>query len=285
MAERPVRTVFITGASTGIGRATALWLAARGFRVFGSVRKAADGEALNAAGGASEHAIVPIVMDVTDVASIARAVREIEGALDGAPLGALVNNAGVGAGGPLESIDDASMRWIFEVNVFGLHNVTRAFMPLLRRGPGRVVHVGSVSGRVAMSFTGPYAASKFAVEALGEALRAEVARDGMRVSIIEPGAVQSEIWDKTLESTERVIADLPADQASHYAARLEERLEKMRTLSVKAVPANQVAKAVEKALTARWPKLRYSVGPDAKMAILMKGLLPARVWTLIQKKY
>src|SRR5574341_29762 len=178
--------IVITGASTGIGEACALYLDELGYRVFAGVRRPSDGETLKAKASAR---LTPVVMDVTDVASIDRAVETVKQAVGSVGLAGLVNNAGIGVGGPLEVVPLADLRKQFEVNVIGQVAVTQAFLPLLRQGRGRIVNMGSIAGRVVMPFMGPYSASKFALEALTDAMRLEFQPWGIQVSIVEPGAI------------------------------------------------------------------------------------------------
>jgi len=239
--------VVVTGASTGIGAAIAQELAGRGFRVFGTVRRPEDGAALEGAG------VTPVRMDVTDGDSIVRARALVEQALAGAPLVALVNNAGVPAAGPLELVHLDEFRRALEVNLIGVVAVTQAFLPLLKRARGRIVNISSVSGRVAMPFMGPYAASKFALEAVSDSLRRELLPFGVDVIVVEPGSVQSRIWDK-----------VQAMDLSRYGGTPYERvLPRIRDVAVRSgaegLPADRVARAVAKALIARRPPARILV--------------------------
>src|SRR2546427_671557 len=182
--------VVVTGASSGIGAAIARDLAARGFRVFGTVRREQDGAPLEAA-----H-VVPVLMDVTDTASVARARDEVTRALAGAPLAALVNNAGIPSAGPLELVPLDQLRHVLEVNLVGAVAVTQAFLPLLKAARGRIVNISSAAGRGCLPFLGPYAASKFALEGASDSLRRELLPFGVRVIVVQPGSVQSRIWEK-----------------------------------------------------------------------------------------
>ena len=182
--------VVITGASTGIGAASARHLDRLGFRVFAGIRKSQDGERLRAQ---TSSKLTPIRFDVTDDGSIAAAADTIRAALDGDGLAGLVNNAGIAVPGPIETVPLAEARKQFEVNVLGQIAVTQAFLPLLRQGRGRIVNIGSIAGLTATPFLGLYGASKFALEALTDALRVEVRPWGINVSIIEPGAIASSI--------------------------------------------------------------------------------------------
>src|SRR5438093_1841345 len=184
------RGVVVTGASTGIGAAIARDLSGRGFRVFGTVRRAEDEAALERAG------VTAVRMDVTDPTSIARAREQVERALAGAPLEGLVNNAGIPAAGPLELFPLDELRRVLEVNLVGVLAVTQAFLPLLKASRGRIVNMSSIAGLGALPFMGPYAASKFALEAMSDSLRRELLPFGVRVIVIEPGSFKTAIWSK-----------------------------------------------------------------------------------------
>jgi NAD(P)-dependent dehydrogenase (short-subunit alcohol dehydrogenase family) len=271
-----VPTVLLTGASTGIGRATALRLAGSGWTVLAGVRKVADGEALKADGG---ERIVPIMLDVTDAAQIAAAAAEVgeRGSLD-----ALVNNAGIGFAGPLELIPIDDLRNQLEVNVLGPVALTQALLPALRRAHGRVLFISSVGGRVAMAFLAPYAASKHAIEAIGDALRVELRSSNVQVALIEPGSVATPIWDKGRAQGEnlRVPAEL-ADQYGHVPAAMRKALE---STEWRGVPPEQVAETIERALTARRMRARYLIGRDAKAMLLAKRLLPDHVFDRVVRR-
>jgi NAD(P)-dependent dehydrogenase (short-subunit alcohol dehydrogenase family) len=188
--------ILITGASTGIGEATALHLDGLGHRVFAGVRNEADGERLAAA--ARSGRLTPVHLDVTDDAGIATALDEV-GEASGGRLDGVVNNAGVALGGPLDFLPMEDFRTQMDINVTGLLAVTQAAMPLIRGASGRVVLIGSMSGRLAVPMTGAYSASKFAVEALADTLRMELSPWGLAVSLIQPGAIKTPIWDKGRE--------------------------------------------------------------------------------------
>jgi NAD(P)-dependent dehydrogenase (short-subunit alcohol dehydrogenase family) len=271
-----VAVVLITGASTGIGRATALRLARSGWTVLAGVRRTEDGAALVAAGG---ERVVPIVLDVTDAAQIAAAVERVgeQGRLD-----ALVNNAGIGFGGPLELIPIEDLRSQFEVNVLGHVAVTQAMLPALRRERGRIVFVSSIGGRVAMAFTAPYAASKHAVEAIGDALRVELRSSNVRVALVEPGSVATPIWEKSRAQGDSlsVPAEL-TDEYGHVPAAMGKVLEDTER---RGIPPEQVAETIERALTARRMKARYLIGRDAKAMLLAKRLLPDLVFDKVARR-
>ncbi len=265
--------VVITGASTGIGRACALELAGRGHRVFAGVRRREDGDALRAAGGES---VTPLSLEVTSSESIQAAVKSVEAELGDQGLLGLVNNAGISGGGPIEYLDLDDLRALFEVNFFGAVAVTRAFLPLIRRGRGRVVNMSSIGGRVASPMTGPYNASKFALEGLSDSLRVELSPWNIPVSLVEPGAIATPIWDKAGALTDQLVEALPAEGKARYEPFIGgvrwfiERGERT------AIPPERVAKAVTHALTSRRPRTRYLVGTDAHVQALLGWLLPDR---------
>ena len=243
------RGVVVTGASTGIGAAIARHLAGRGFRVFGTVRRAEDEVAL------ARDGVTPVRMDVTDTASIMRARGEVERALGTTPLIALVNNAGIPAAGPLELFPLDELRRVLEVNLIGVVAVTQAFLPLLKVSRGRIVNISSVAGRGALPFVGPYAASKFGLEAISDSLRRELLPFGVRVIVIEPGSFKTAIWSKVEAMDLRPYAGTPYESV----------LARFRRASLRgaerAPPPDKVARAVWRALKARRPPLRVMVTP------------------------
>jgi NAD(P)-dependent dehydrogenase (short-subunit alcohol dehydrogenase family) len=285
----PVPTVLITGASTGIGRATALRLAGSGWTVLAGVRRGEDGAALVAAGGAR---IVPVVLDVTDPAQIERAVARVaeltsartdaQGSSRAGGLDALVNNAGIGFGGPLELLPIDDLRSQFEVNVLGPVALTQALLPALRRAGGRIVFLSSVGGRVAMAFTAPYAASKHALEAIGDALRVELRSSNVQVALVEPGSVTTPIWNKSRAQGDglSVPAEL-TEQYGHVPAAMSKVLQDTER---RGIPPERVAQTIERALTARRMKARYLIGRDAKAMLLAKRLLPDHVFDRVARR-
>ena len=267
------RTAVVTGASSGIGRATALRLAERGWRVFAGVRDPAAAESLAAAGGA---ALTPVALDVTDPATIDTALELIRGGLDGDALHGLVNNAGVAVGGPLEAVPIEDLRRQLDVNVVGQVAVTQALLPLLRGGPGRIVFISSIGGRLSNPFVAPYSASKFAVEAIADALRVELHPFGIRVALVEPGAVATPIWDKGQREAETAEERIPAQLRELYGPGIEAVKRFARESPGRAVRPEAVAEVVEHALTADRPRTRYVVGRDAKVQLVLKKVLPDR---------
>jgi NAD(P)-dependent dehydrogenase (short-subunit alcohol dehydrogenase family) len=278
-------SALITGASTGIGEATALRLAGAGWAVLAGVRSDEDGARLVAKD--SSGRIEPIALDVTNFEQIRQAaarVSELGGGGEDSPgrLDALVNNAGIGFGGPLELLHPDDLRKQFDVNVLGQVAVTQALLPALRAARGRIVFMSSVGGRVAMAFTAPYAASKHAIEALGDALRVELASSNVQVALVEPGSVATPIWDKARETGEQV--SVPPQLQKEYGkvpAAMDKALE---DTAKRGVPAEQVAQTIERALSARRMRSRYVVGRDARAMILARGLLPDHVFDRVAKR-
>lgn len=267
-------TVLVTGASTGIGRATALRLAAAGWRVFAGVRRDADGRAL---ADASAGSLTPVALDVTDPAQIAAAADSIADAVGGAGLAGLVNNAGIARGGPVEYLPVDDWRLQFEVNLFGQVAVTQAMMPLLRDARGRIVFIGSNSGRISTPMMAPYGASKFAIEALAASMRLELRPWGMKVVVVEPGAVKTAIWEKGRALADELEAVMPADAASRYGDQIAAIRKGIETQDRAGIPADRVAAVVEKALTADRPRARYQVGIDSHVSAAASRVLPDRL--------
>jgi NAD(P)-dependent dehydrogenase (short-subunit alcohol dehydrogenase family) len=259
--------VVITGTSSGIGRATALRLDAAGFDVLAGVRRQEDGERLRSE--ASDR-LRPLIVDVTDADSIAAAARSV-GEVE---LAGLVNNAGQNSSGPIEFLPLDELRSHLEVNLVGQVAVTQAFLPAIRRGRGRIVNITSVGGRIVNPFLGSYHAAKWGLEAITAALRKELRPWGIRVVAIEPGSIDTEIWRKGTEQARELVASLPPEARELYGDRLPKALALAERLAEHSIPADRVAKAVERALTARRPRARYIVGNDARVNIRLNQVLP-----------
>jgi NAD(P)-dependent dehydrogenase (short-subunit alcohol dehydrogenase family) len=274
MPEHPTRgALLISGASTGIGRACAEHLDNLGFTVFAGVRKQSDADSLRGAGSGRTQ---PLMLDVTDGESIVSAMRSL-GEASPAGLAGLVNNAGVSAGGPLEFVAIEEWRRALEVNFIGQVAVTKAALPALRKARGRIVNMTSIGGRLASPFLGPYNASKYALEAVTDALRIELRRFGIEVAAVEPGAVATPIWEKSRATAEQVTETMPAEALQLYGAGFAAISKFISEGERLGVPPVEVARAVEHALTARRPKTRYVVGRDARMRLILTRLLPTRL--------
>lgn len=265
--------VVVTGASTGIGRATAIQLARKGFTVLAGVRREEDAASLRADGVAG---LEPIFLDVTDAGSIAAAAESVAATVGERGLAGLVNNAGIALGGPIEFLPLDELRRQFEVNLVGPVAVTQAFLPLVRKASGRIVLVSSIAGRFTNPVVGPYVASKFALEAVADALRMELAASGVAVAVIQPGAIKTAIWDKSRPYSREMMAKLPEDGRRLYGKIAAAVIDVFRRVEKKAIPPERVADAIEHALTARRPKIRYLVGFDARIQALLVWLLPDR---------
>jgi len=253
-------SVVVTGASSGIGRASARMLGRAGFRVFAGVRREADADSLRAE---NVPGMEPLRLDVTDAASIATARETVEKAVGEAGLAGLVNNAGIGIAGPLEFLPLDEMRLQLEVNVIAPLAVSQAFSPLLRRGCGRIIYVGSSSGYLAMPLVGPYCASKFALEALADSQRLELQPWGLHVALVQPGAIATPIFDKSNARADALMATLPPETERFYGPIIAAIRKGVADQVSRAKPPETVARAVLHALTAAHPRTRYKVGADA----------------------
>jgi NAD(P)-dependent dehydrogenase (short-subunit alcohol dehydrogenase family) len=278
MAASTARGVLVTGASTGIGRATALQLAAAGFHVFAGIRKPEDGEALERdASGTLE----PVSLDITDAGHIEAAAERVEKAIEselsGAGLAGLVNNAGVAVPAPLEVQPINDFRRQLEVNLTGQLAVTQAFLPLLRKATGRLVFVSSVGGRVALPFTGAYHASQFGLEAIGDTLRRELRPWGIEVSLVEPGAVATPMWEKGERDADDVIAGFSEEATALYGKQIELYRPVVRKTAASGVEPERVAEAIVEAITAAKPKTRYVIGREAKIQARVARFVPDRL--------
>ncbi len=294
-------TVVITGCSSGIGFHCAVDLANHGWRVLAAVRRAEDGDKLAAAAGPS---LLPLMLDVTDPTSIADAAQAVQAALGVARLDGLVNNAGVLFAGPLESIEMAQLRQQFEVNVFGVHAVTQALLPFLKRQASsslgddrssrkrtaRLVMMGSISGRITPPLYGAYAASKHALEAMADAWRMELREQAIDVSIIQPDSVATPIWHK---ATDALAGNAPSRSKPHSGAEAsaEQLSHQLRTArrsglsnSRTGMPPARVVAAVRHALSTSRPRAHYPVGWRTLASFLAQQWLPSRLFDAILRK-
>jgi NAD(P)-dependent dehydrogenase (short-subunit alcohol dehydrogenase family) len=260
------RSVVITGASTGIGRACAIHMDRMGWHVFAGVRTQADAESLRRE---ATNRLTPLYLDVTNSESIEKAYVAVSSALDAAGLCGLVNNAGIAYGGPVELLDLDEMRRGFEVNFFGMIAVTQAFLPQLRLGRGRIINMSSISGMVASPFLSPYSTSKWAMEALSDILRVELHQWDIKVSVVQPGAIDTPIWDKGLNTAKSVLEKAPSELMELYIPSAESWKAGLRPHGI---PAENVAKAVAHALTSSRPKSRYPIGLQGRVVSIFKHL-------------
>lgn len=275
------RAFLVTGASTGIGEATALHLDRLGYTVFAGVRRDADAERL--AAQASDR-LTTVSLDVTDATQVEAAADSIEATIGSQGLGGVVNNAGIARGGPLEYLSLDEWRTQFEVNVLGQVAVTKAMLPLVRAGAGRIVFIGSESGRVGTPMMGPYAASKFAIEGLAESLRHELHRWGIHVAVVEPGAVKTAIWEKGRGTAARLEAEMPPEARERYGDQIEMIKKSIEDSDRSGVPALKVAEVVEHALLSARPRHRYLVGTDANVVGVLSRLAPDKVKDYIVRR-
>ena len=262
-------SVLVTGAGRGIGRACAVRLAAAGWDVYAGVRDEQSGAALAAV---APDRITPVALDVTDAEQIEALRQALPGRLD-----ALVNNAGVAVGGALEALPIDQLRHQLEVNVVGQVAVTQATLPLLRTTRGRIVFISSISGMLASPMLGPYAASKFALEAIADALRMELRPWGIAVTLVEPGQIDTDIWRGAPDELDRTVAAMTPEHRELYAQHINGMRRSIPRAQKMASPVERVADAVLTALTAPHPKARYAAGRGAGIARTFKRFAPTRV--------
>lgn len=272
MKIQPPKSVLVSGASTGIGRACALDLDKKGWRVFAGYRKDVDAESLKQ--NASEH-LTPVRLDVAESHSIAEAMGGVQTIIGDYGLDALINNAGVAVGGPVEFVSRDQWRQQFEINFFGAIELTQHCLPMLRKTQGRIVNVSSIAGRSSMPFTAPYCSSKYALEALSDSLRLELRQWGIQVALIEPGAIETPIWGKATEQTQQMETESASPVMGLYGRALAQFNQVLNNAAKRAAPVERVVQAVWSALNDEPPRARYVVGQDARMRLILK-LFPTR---------
>jgi NAD(P)-dependent dehydrogenase (short-subunit alcohol dehydrogenase family) len=272
-------TVLVTGASTGIGRASALHLDAAGWKVFAGVRREEDAQSLREAGSAN---LVPLQLDVTDPAQIAAAAETIGAAQPGG-LDGLVNNAGAAMPSPLETMPIDDFRRQLELNLTAHVAVTQAMLPAIRQARGRIVFISSIGGRIAFSLTGAYHAAKFGIEAVGDTFRQELRPWGIEVAIIEPGSIDTPIWNRGEATADEIGARSPQREAL-YGKAIASYRQVVKATAERGIPPEKVARAIEHALSANRPKTRYLVGIDAKVQARIRPLIPTRIWDRIVRR-
>lgn len=276
-----MRSVLITGASSGIGRACALDLDSRGWRVFAGFRSDGDDEELLEA---SSGNLEPVRIDVTDSAEIAAAGATIAEEVGLTGLDGLVNNAGIAVGGPLEFMPIDDLRRQLEVNFVGHIAVTQEMLPLLRRAPGRIVNVTSMGGRLAAPFFGPYSGSKFALEAATDTLRRELHDFGIWVAAVEPGSIDTPIWDRGIETGSEIVKRM--DPAVHdvYGDKLRRFRELARRTGERGIDVRHVSEAIRQALESGRPRARYVVGNRTRLQLTAQSLLPTRLFDALIRR-
>ncbi len=261
--------LLVTGASTGIGAATARELARRGFHVLAGVRGGTDADALRATN------LEPVILDITNEAEIAALVKHIADDHERRPLRALVNNAGIGVNAPVETLPLSEWRRLFDINLFGHVAMMQALLPALIKSRGTVVNISSVGGKIAMATYGPYAGSKFAPEAVSDALRREVEPLRVKVIVIKPGAVTTEMLGRVAVIGERIISGMTTEQRGRYAQLMHSIIAQAQ--AAKGVPAEEVGRVIADAITSKRPRTRYTVGRDAAIIVRLARLLSDRM--------
>jgi NAD(P)-dependent dehydrogenase (short-subunit alcohol dehydrogenase family) len=269
-----VKSVLVTGASTGIGRATALHLDAAGWRVFAGVRKEEDAASLRAAG--SER-LVPLMLDVTDAAQIAAAAERIGAEVGAAGLDGLVNTAGIAVPGPLETLPVDDFRRQIEVNLTAHVAVTQAMLPPIRSARGRIVFITSIGGLMAFPMFGAYHAAKFGLEAVGDVFRRELRPWGIKVAVIEPGSIATPIWERGDAEVDVLAERAGVGHAELYGEASAAFREVARKTGERGIPPERVAVKIEHALSAERPRTRYLVGADARGQAFAARVLPDRL--------
>ncbi|BBZ74229.1 SDR family NAD(P)-dependent oxidoreductase [Mycobacterium paraseoulense] len=263
--------IVVTGASTGIGAATARQLARNGFHVLAGVRRAVDADALRA------ERIEPHILDITVESDVAAIAARVANDPLRRPLRALVNNAGIAINAPVETLPLDQWRKQFEVNLFGHIAMTQALLPALLLSSGTVVNISSVGGKVVLPTYGAYAGSKFALEAVSDALRREVGDFGIKVVVVEPGAVKTEMAERGIATAEGLMANMTADQLARYDALAAAVTAQARSFGEDGVSAEHAATVIVKAATASRPRTRYTIGRDAAILLRISRVVSDRV--------
>lgn len=262
--------VIVTGASSGIGAATARELALRGFHVLAGVRRDQDADAIRG------PRIEPLILDITNSDHIQALADRVHDDAQGRIVRALVNNAGIGCNAPFEVFSLDEWRGLFEVNFFGHIAITQRLLPALIRSKGRVINISSVGGKVAMATYGPYAGTKFALEAVSDSLRREIAPFGVEVVVIEPGAVKTKIAGQAIAKAHQVALNMTPEQSQRYGRLLQAITAQAAWETDRGTSAHDAAKVIATAVTARKPRTRYSVGRGAAIGTLLARILPDR---------
>ncbi len=262
--------VIITGASSGIGEATARELARRGFHVLAGVRRDQDADAIRGLG------IEPLILDITNPDHIRALAARVHEDPQGRAVRALVNNAGIGVNAPVEVFAIDEWRQLFEVNFFGHIVVIQTLLPALIRSKGRVVNISSVGGKIAMATYGPYAGTKFALEAISDALRREVESLGVKVIVVEPGAVKTEMLGRVASTGERITSGMTTEQRGRYATLMHAIISQAQAAIPTGVSAEEAGRVIADAIASKRPRTRYTVGREAALLPLL-AILPDRM--------
>jgi NAD(P)-dependent dehydrogenase (short-subunit alcohol dehydrogenase family) len=262
--------IVVTGASTGMGAATARELARRGFHVLAGVRREIDADALRGEG------IEPQILDITVESDVAAIADRVAADPLGRPLRALINNAGIAVNAPVEALPIAEWRRQFEVNLFGHVAMIQALMPSLLRSSGTVVNISSVGGKVALPTYPAYAGTKFALEALSDSMRREVSDLGVKVVVVEPGAVNTEMAQRGVATADRLKAGMTADQLERYGDLIDAMSNLARSFDTDGVPAERAANVIANAATAPRPRTRYTIGRDAAILLRLSRVVSDR---------
>lgn len=272
-----MESIIVTGASTGIGHATARRLAESGALVFAGVRNETDRQRMSEA----HPNIRPVILDVTVPSDIIRTVESVQASE--APLSAIVNNAGIAVAGPLEFLPLQSLRQQFEVNVMGPMALTQAALPLLRKSTGRIVFIGSIAGRLSAPFVGAYSASKSALASLADALRQELASFGISVSLLEFASVKTPIWQKGREEKDRLIASMPPEAFDYYGKMVDAVVKQTQREEHEGMDPMVIANTVLDAIKSARPRERYVIGRKAQIQSIA-AILPPRTRDALVKR-
>ncbi|WP_055688644.1 SDR family NAD(P)-dependent oxidoreductase [Streptomyces prasinus] len=268
MSSEPQKLIVVTGASTGMGAAAARELARRGFHVLAGVRRVRDADSIRSTG------IEPVILDITKPEQVEALAARV--ADDPRALHALVNNAGIQVNAAVEALPLAEWRRVFEVNLFGHIAVTQALLPALLCSKGRVINISSVGGTAAMATYGAYASTKFALEAVSDSLRREVAPLGVQVVVIQPGGVRTEMAARGIQTANDLAVQMTPQQNERYGSLVRANNKLMATGTASGLTADAAARVIARAVTTRKPRTRYTAGRDAALITRLVRILPDR---------
>jgi NAD(P)-dependent dehydrogenase (short-subunit alcohol dehydrogenase family) len=275
-----VKSILISGASKGIGKAAALFFSTNGIQVFAGVRTVEDGKILEDLGGGK---IIPIQLDVTNSTQIKNSIVKIEEIVGKNGLQGLVNNAGIAVSSPMEFVPIDELRNQIEINFIGVVALTQACMPLIRIGKGRIVNISSISGMFSYPFVGPYSASKFALEAFTNSFRRELLMAGIHVASVQPGNVDTPIWDSSYMKADEISKNFPAEAHQHYPFYFPTLLDKKDGQDKKGMSPQKVVDKINHALFSKRPKTKYPVGNTAIFFSTIGKFIPDKFFDSIIK--